>query len=704
MKAPLDAFAWRLSELDEAVELLARRVGHPGSTSRGPTTLSGADATDAAALGRSIERLLEAHGLEVDVCALRYGGVPQLPAPLIVRLPGVDEPTFLVVAGRRGQAMVALSTTRRWRRLHTRVCAEALRSTVGADEQRDLDHLLEAAGVAPARRGAVSRALQDEQLADVIVADAWCVVLDPGGNFGRLLQRTGVARDVTALVVLHAAQFTLWLVSWALVGQGALDGRTDWGWLTAWVLLLTTVVPLQVWTTWRQGALALRVGRLLKQRLLVGALRLDSEAVRHQGAGQLLGRVLESDAVDSLAVSGGLQAGLAMIELLLSAGVLWLGAAGGVHVMALAALTLAAVLVAAAYYRQRTRWSIARLELTNELVERVAGHRTRLAQEHPSRWHDDEDRSLEDYVGRSSTLDRWTPGLLVVVPRGWLALGVGILAPAFVIGTAPVPLAISLGGVLLASLALRRFADGLAQLSAAAIAWREARPLFEAAASRPSSPPLWEEASMRSSATSGALEVRDVTFQYPSRTTPVLLGCSLRACAGDRLLIEGSSGGGKSTFASIVVGLRSSSTGLVLVDGLDKRTLGTAGWRRRVVAAPQFHENHVFCETFAFNLLMGRRWPPTDADLDEAEVIARELGLGDLLARMPAGLMQLVGEGGWQLSHGERGRLFMARALLQGGDVMILDESFAALDPVTLRQTLECVLRRAPTLMVIAHP
>ena len=71
---------------------------------------------------------------------------------------------------------------------------------------------------------------------------------------------------------------------------------------------------------------------------------------------------------------------------------------------------------------------------------------------------------------------------------------------------------------------------------------------------------------------------------------------------------------------------------------------------------------------------------------------------------MPAGLLQLVGEGGWQLSHGERSRLFMARALLQGGDVMILDESFAALDPENLRETLDCVLRRAPTLLVIAHP
>ena len=64
----------------------------------------------------------------------------------------------------------------------------------------------------------------------------------------------------------------------------------------------------------------------------------------------------------------------------------------------------------------------------------------------------------------------------------------------------------------------------------------------------------------------------------------------------------------------------------------------------------------------------------------------------------------MVGERGWQLSHGERSRLYIARALLQNADLMILDESFAALDPETLALSLRCVLRRAPTLMVIAHP
>ena len=154
----------------------------------------------------------------------------------------------------------------------------------------------------------------------------------------------------------------------------------------------------------------------------------------------------------------------------------------------------------------------------------------------------------------------------------------------------------------------------------------------------------------------------------------------------------------------MLAGIRTPSSGTLRAGGLDRATLGANGWRRRVVSAPQFHENHVFSTTFAFNLLLGRSWPPEHRDLEEAEAVCRALGLGPLLARMPAGLLQMVGETGWQLSHGERSRLFIARALLQGSDLLILDESFAALDPPTLEQAMTCVLDRARALMIIAHP
>lgn len=122
------------------------------------------------------------------------------------------------------------------------------------------------------------------------------------------------------------------------------------------------------------------------------------------------------------------------------------------------------------------------------------------------------------------------------------------------------------------------------------------------------------------------------------------------------------------------------------------------------MTAPQFHENHVIGAPLAFNLLMGRNWPPEQQDLELAEELCRELGLGELLDRMPSGLLQMVGETGWQLSHGEKSRLYIARALLQGADLVVLDESFAALDPENLGRALRCVLSRAKAVLVIAHP
>jgi ABC-type transport system involved in cytochrome bd biosynthesis fused ATPase/permease subunit len=151
-------------------------------------------------------------------------------------------------------------------------------------------------------------------------------------------------------------------------------------------------------------------------------------------------------------------------------------------------------------------------------------------------------------------------------------------------------------------------------------------------------------------------------------------------------------------------GLRAPEGGLLLLHGLDRASLGEEEWSRRITTAPQFHENHVLAETLAFNLLVGRGWPPRPGDLEEAETLCRELGLGELVGRMPAGLLQMVGEGGWQLSHGERSRVFIVRALLQGAEFVLLDESFAARDPESLRRAMACVLARPPSLLVVAHP
>jgi len=263
-------------------------------------------------------------------------------------------------------------------------------------------------------------------------------------------------------------------------------------------------------------------------------------------------------------------------------------------------------------------------------------------------------------------------------------------------------LAVTLGGVLLASRSFRRLALSAAQLTGAAVAWQEVASFFHAAsrASEVGSPrtdPGATEPGVN-------LEASELLFRYPNRDEAVLSGCDLRIAPGERVLLEGQSGGGKSTLAALLMGLRVPQGGLLLVEGLDRATLGERGWRRRVSGAPQFHENHIVSDTLTFNLLMGRRWPPTAEDVAEADELCRALGLGPLLERMPAGLLQIVGDTGWQLSHGERSRVFIARALLQNPALLILDESFGALDPETLVTAMDCVRERARGLVVIAHP
>jgi ATP-binding cassette, subfamily B, bacterial len=339
--------------------------------------------------------------------------------------------------------------------------------------------------------------------------------------------------------------------------------------------------------------------------------------------------------------------------------------------------------------------------MTHDLVESMAGHRTRVAQLPPDRWHAGEDEALEKYLRRSKALDGSTARLIALVPRGWLVVGLLGLTPVIVYGNAsPAKIAIAVGGTLLAYRAWKRLAAGASQLAGAAVAWQRTAILFRSA-TRQELPGALDIVVSKNSPL--VVDARDLVYRYSDRAEPVLRGADLEIARGGRVVLEGASGGGKSTLVSLLAGVREPNSGGVFLDGFDRRTLGAAEWRRRLAAAPQFHENHVLAETFAFNLFLGRPTILAPADFEEAQAICDELGLGDLLHRMPAGMLQMVGETGWQLSHGERSRLYIARALLQDAELVVLDESFAALDPQNLKRAVECVVKRARSLLVIAH-
>src|SRR5205807_1214291 len=212
------------------------------------------------------------------------------------------------------------------------------------------------------------------------------------------------------------------------------------------------------------------------------------------------------------------------------------------------------------------------------------GHRTRLAQLPANRWHEGEDEELLRYQDASKKMDDTTAILLAVVPRGWLVLALLGLAPALARGGEPATsIAIAVGGMLLAYRALRRLTSGAWQLAGAFVAWQRVSGLYHSA-TRPdlSGTP---EAIVKPPA---VVDILDLAFRYNERKEPVLRGCNLHISPGDRLVLEGPSGGGKSTLVALLVGLRQPASGQVLITGLDRKTLGAEVWRKHMAAAPQF--------------------------------------------------------------------------------------------------------------------
>ncbi len=515
-----------------------------------------------------------------------------------------------------------------------------------------------------------------------------------GAGFAGLLARTGLYS------LLHSALTTGALIA---LGGSVLAGRLDRGRLIAWALAVAAAVPVHLLLMRAQGELSLALSVVARRRLFEGALRLDPDELRFRGVGALLAITNESQRLDALSLGVAFSLLVGAFDLAAAAALLAAGPNGGWMLALFFAYALGLAASARVAFARKRRWSDARLGLTQDLVAKMVGHRTRVAQQSPAHWHRGEDDALFAYQRASRATD------LAALPlqlgaRGFTALGFAALAPAFLGQTPGEALFVGVAGVLLAAQAMQSASGALLALVEAASAWAAVRPVFAAASPPAPSGAAHVFLAARADGDAPLVDVADVAFRYGPRGRDVLRDCSLRIRRGDRVLLEGPSGGGKSTLAALVAGLRRPSSGLVLVAGLDQFSLSPEAWRAIVAAAPQFHENHVFANTFAFNLLLGRNWPPLPGDLEECEALCDELGLGPLVERMPSRLHQSVGETGWQLSHGERSRVYLARALLQGAELVVLDESFGALDPETLERCMGAVLRRARTLVVIAHP
>ncbi len=192
--------------------------------------------------------------------------------------------------------------------------------------------------------------------------------------------------------------------------------------------------------------------------------------------------------------------------------------------------------------------------------------------------------------------------------------------------------------------------------------------------------------------------LRNVDFTYPEETRAALSGVSLEIAAGEHVAVLGRSGAGKSTLAGLVCGDLTPARGDVLVGGGPAAARVQNGKRSVGVLHQQAY---LFNRTLRENLTLG----VLDADDEELLQALRAVELESLVRSLPYGLDTVVEEGGGNFSGGERQRIALARLLLADTPVVLLDEPFTALDPVTEDALLDTLLQvfAQRTLIVISH-
>mgnify|MGYP001576555427 FL=1 len=175
----------------------------------------------------------------------------------------------------------------------------------------------------------------------------------------------------------------------------------------------------------------------------------------------------------------------------------------------------------------------------------------------------------------------------------------------------------------------------------------------------------------------GAIEFRNVSFSYPNQQTPAVSKISFRIKPGEKIGIIGKMGSGKTTIQKLIMNFYQPDEGSILVSGTDINQLDPADLRQTINYVPQ--DVMLFEGSVRENIAMSAPLSDDTAILAAANIA----GLGEFIDRHPEGYDLNVGERGARLSGGQRQGVAIARALLNQGHLLILDEPTSGMDNAT---------------------